>query len=328
MSKSHCLHTKELTIGYQDKTLLSNLNLTINKGEMICLIGANGSGKSTLIRTLLGLTPAINGTVFIQDKPLANLNLKELAKHISIVLTNAVPLSNFTVYEMVSLGRTPHTNWLGKLSKEDLSSIKKAMEMVHVTTFANRQVTSLSDGERQRVMVAKALAQDTALIILDEPTAHLDIANRVALLSLLKKVAKEAHKGILLSTHELELAIQIADNIWLLDTKQELLKGAPEDLVLSGVIEEAFKSDAVNFDLNSGSFKIEYKPDKEIFLKGNGKLLFWTEQALQKEGFKITTNKAVNIHIVIDEKQKIWQVTKNNKTYKTYSIEALKKILV
>ncbi len=257
MTTSNYLHTKNLSIGYTDKILLSHLELQLNKGEMVCLLGANGVGKSTLIRTILGLTPALDGHVFINEKPVSDLHLKALAKHISIVLTTGIPPNNFTVYELVALGRTPHTNWLGKLNKTDKARIKDAMQLVGVTRFSDRQVNSLSDGERQRVMLAKALVQDTELIILDEPTAHLDVTNRVALLLLLKKLAKETGKGILLSTHELELALQVADTIWLINNKKELIKGTPEELILSDDISQTFNSGSVNFDNNSRSFKIE-----------------------------------------------------------------------
>ena len=251
------LHTKNLSIGYADKILLSHLDLQLNKGEMVCLLGANGVGKSTLIRTILGLTPALDGRVFINEKPLSDLHIKTVAKHISIVLTTGIPPNNFTVYELVALGRTPHTNWLGKLNQTDKARIKDAMQLVAITHFSDRQVNSLSDGERQRVMLAKALVQDTELIILDEPTAHLDVTNRVALLLLLKKLAKETGKGILLSTHELELALQVADSIWLINNKKKMIKGTPNELILSNSISQTFNSGNVNFDNNSRSFKIE-----------------------------------------------------------------------
>lgn len=256
MSNNNYLHTKNLSIGYKNKILLSDLDLEIKKGQMICLLGENGSGKSTLIRTLLGLQVKLKGAIFINESNINSLNTKELAKHISIVLTSNVPPNNFTVYELVALGRIPHSNWLGKLNKDDKENIKKAMELVAISHFSERQVNSLSDGERQRVMVAKALAQDTELIILDEPTAHLDVGNRVALLSLLKKIAEEQQKGILLSTHELELAIQIADTIWLIDNDKKITKGSPEELVQSGVFGKTFNSENVFFDTKTGSFKI------------------------------------------------------------------------
>ena len=321
MANNNYLHTENLSIGYKDKTLLSNLNLNIKKGQMICVLGENGSGKSTLIRTLLGLQDQLDGAIYINDKKLNETNTKELAKQISIVLTSTIPPNNFTVFELVALGRIPYSNWLGKLTTIDTNKIKEAIALVGITQFTNRQINTLSDGERQRVMIAKALAQDTNLIILDEPTAHLDVTNRVALLSLLKKLAKETNKGILISTHELELAIQVADQIWLIDRDKNLIKGAPEDLVLTEVFGDTFKDENVFFDLKTGAFRIENRTDKLVFLVDQSVKGFWTKQALEKEGYSITENRNTLIQVFIDNNQ--WILKTQNQSITIDSIEKL-----
>ncbi len=327
MSNTTYLHTENLSIGYKTNTLLSGLNLTISKGEMLCLIGANGVGKSTLIRSLLGLNTLLTGHVYLNGTMLEKLSLKDLAKQVSIVLTNAFPITNFSVYEMVALGRTPHTNWLGKLSSEDEKQIEMALDLVHLTSFSSRQVSSLSDGEKQRVMIAKALTQDTNLIVLDEPTAHLDIPNRVALLSLLKKLAKETGKAILLSTHELELALQISDRIWLIDNNKRLHQGTPEDIALTGKISTTFQNKIVHFDLDTGTFKMNFETNnKALYLESKDpNVYFWTRQALEKQGYTILEEKA-NATTIIYQKSR-WLIHIDKKQKIATSIEELLTLL-
>jgi iron complex transport system ATP-binding protein len=328
MSNTTYLHTENLSIGYKTNTLLSGLNLTISKGEMLCLIGANGVGKSTLIRSLLGLNTLLTGHVYLNGTMLEKLSLKDLAKQVSIVLTNAFPITNFSVYEMVALGRTPHTNWLGKLSSEDEKQIEMALDLVHLTSFSSRQVSSLSDGEKQRVMIAKALTQDTNLIVLDEPTAHLDIPNRVALLSLLKKLAKETGKAILLSTHELELALQISDRIWLIDNNKRLHQGTPEDIALTGKISSTFQNKIVHFDLDTGTFKMNFETNnKALYLESKDpNVYFWTRQALEKQGYTILEEKANATTTIIYQKSR-WLIHIDKKQKIATSIEELLTLL-
>jgi len=324
----NCLHTKELSIGYKQKVLLSNLNLEIKKGEMVCLLGPNGVGKSTLIKTLTKIHQPLSGNIFIIDEAkLVNINKVnplKLAKHISIVLTEQLPRSNFTVKDIVSLGRVPHTNWLGNLSKKDIDIVEDAMKKVNITHFKNRFVDSLSDGEKQRVMFAKALAQDTDLIILDEPTAHLDIVHRAELLSLLKKLAKETKKGILISTHELEMAIQAADRIWLINNKNKLEVSSPEDLVLSGKFSKTFNGNQIYFNEDNGTFKIKNEILKSIQLIGSGNRYYWTKHALEKRQYKIVDRES---DISIKVKPNTWQLEKNGNITELNSIMSLMELL-
>lgn len=244
-----CLHTENLTVGYNNKELLGGLNLTLQQGELVCLLGPNGVGKSTLIKTLIGETRVISGSVFFNDKELKVMTPKDLAYLVSIVLTHKPNLANLSVFDLVAMGRTPYTNWLGKLKNEDIDIINQSMQLVKVEQFSIRTLESLSDGEKQRVMVAKALAQDTPLIILDEPTAHLDVNNRFELLTLLKQLAKQTQKAILLSTHELELALKLADKVWLIDNEQQMYIGKPQEQTIREAIEQTFKGYPIQFEI-------------------------------------------------------------------------------
>ncbi len=321
MTQNTILHTDNLSIGYEKKTLLKELTLDIRKGEMICLLGPNGVGKSTLIKTLIGTLSAIEGDVFLEGQSLKQLTPRQLAKLISIVLTQKLSTANLTVRELVAMGRIPHTNWLGQLTKSDLQIVEESMKMVNITHFSERQIDSLSDGEKQRVMIAKALAQDTPFILLDEPTAHLDVTNRVALLSLLKKLAKETNKAILLSTHELEMAIQVADKIWLIDNHNQLIKGTPEDLALTGVFEKTFEGELVKFDNQTGTFRLQYTGNKNIALRGSGALAHWTKQALEKEGYNISNE--ANITVKAENDLGLWIIETNQGSVECTSIESL-----
>ena len=234
----------DVTIGYRGKhteTLVNeHLNGNILQGELICLLGPNGCGKSTFIRTIAGMQPALGGSISIEGEPLAAMRPETLAKKMSIVLTDRIDDVNLRVYDMVALGRYPYTNWFGTLTQADEEIIANAMEQVSISAFANRRMQELSDGEKQRAMIAKALAQDTPCIILDEPTAHLDVPNRIEVMDLLKRLAHQTNKSILVSTHELNLALHVSDTIWLMQKHGEMLSGKPMDLVNAKAFEQAF----------------------------------------------------------------------------------------
>lgn len=277
---------ENLHIGYGKKTVAKDLTLTLSKGEMVCLIGPNGAGKSTLLKTLASLIKPQAGNILLEGKEIDKLSPKELAHTISVVLTERVD-SNLNVYNLVSMGRYPYTSWTGKLSEKDLTAIQWAIQATGLYDLAERPIYQLSDGERQKAMIAKALAQDTAIILLDEPTAHLDIPNRMELLALLRKLSREANKAILLSIHDLEAALQIADKIWLMDVSGKIDAGIPEDLILQSKIQDAFEGNGLHFDLEMGSFRLKIDASKKILVKGNGLEKVWTERALQRIGYEI-----------------------------------------
>jgi iron complex transport system ATP-binding protein len=289
------IKANDLSIGYKfrnkaPRIISSELNLQLFPGEMVCLLGPNGAGKSTLMRTIAGLQPAISGEIEIDGMSLGTLDPGELAKKLSLVLTERVEAGNLTVGEVVSLGRIPYTGWLGKLSDLDREKISWALSATETTVFQHQKINRLSDGERQKVMLARALAQDTNLILLDEPTAHLDLPSRVEMMRLLHQLARRMNKAILLSTHELDLALQAADKLWVMKNDGSLISGTPEDLVLNGSFEAAFTKAGFYFDKSSGSFSIHQEPASlEVFITGPPHLVFWTKRALQREGF-ITSN--------------------------------------
>ncbi|MBK8806288.1 MAG: ABC transporter ATP-binding protein [Bacteroidales bacterium] len=303
------LEARQLSIGYLNRnekvTVLSDIELNIYKGEIVCLIGPNGCGKSTLIRTLAGMQPHLSGYCNIAGKQVNAENATMLAQQLSVVLTDRVEAGNLTVYDIVSIGRYPYTNWLGTQNEADDAIILKALEHVGLSTMKGNSFSHLSDGEKQRVMIAKALAQDTPLIMLDEPTAHLDLPNRVEIMKLLRELAHKTHKSILLSTHELDLALQAADRIWLMRPHKAIIIGTPEDLVLNGSFEEAFRKQSFTFDIATGTFKINYQQRKAVQLKGDDIQCFWTKRALERHGFYVTDDAAVRIIATSDK----WEIS-------------------
>jgi iron complex transport system ATP-binding protein len=294
------LAAKDLQTGYHTngrKILVGSRlpGLTVMPGQLICLLGPNGSGKSTLLRTLAGLQPALGGTVEIGGR--SGLSPAEMARHISMVLTEKISGNNLNVYSLVALGRYPWTGWLGKLDEQDREIIQRAIASADIGELLDRKVHTLSDGENQKSMLARALAQDTPILMLDEPTAHLDLPSRIRLMRQLHRLARELNKGILISTHELDLALQAADELWLLQASGPLYKGAPEDLVLEGIFETVFEKEDVIFDRSAGVFRIHPEGGRHIGLAGSGVPAFWTRRALQREGYHVVDTAGINVMI-------------------------------
>jgi len=284
------LTAEDLAVGYfldkkAPRPVAGPLRLALWPGELVCLLGPNGAGKSTLLRTLAGLQPALSGRLDLGGRPLAAMGASERARQLSIVLTDRVDAGNLAVRELVRLGRHPHTGWLGSLSAHDEARVQAALEATGTGIFADRPVGELSDGERQKVLLARALAQDTPVVLLDEPTAHLDLPNRVSLMRLLHQLARTTGKAILLSTHELDLALQAADRVWLLPADGALCTGTPEDLVLSGAFAAAFAREGLAFDAGTGTFALHAPTGPPVQLVGKGAAAFWTRRALEREGF-------------------------------------------
>lgn len=256
------LKTENLSIGYLDKKnkniVASNINLSIKKGKLIAVLGKNGIGKSTLLRTISKVQKPLNGTVFINQKHLQKYTNKELSTILSLVLTERLPESQITVFELVALGRQPYTNWIDKLSETDLEKINWAIKQTEIEHLKEKFFYELSDGQLQRVLIARALAQDTDIIILDEPTAHLDLHHTIKIFSLLKKLVEETSKTIILSSHEVNLAIQFADEITLF-TDLEIFSGTVKELINNNTFDSLFPKNIVSFNRNLEQFIINKK---------------------------------------------------------------------
>jgi iron complex transport system ATP-binding protein len=305
------LSTQHLSIGYSKKrkinVIQSELNLELKAGELVCLIGPNGSGKSTLLRSLAGLQKSLSGNVRINEKELIKLSQHEKALQLALVLTDRVEIENATVYDVVSFGRHPHSGWWGDVSEEDEQHILEAIKMVHLENKMHQNINELSDGERQRAMIAKALAQDTPIIMLDEPTAHLDLPNRVEIMLLLHRLAHKTQKAILLSTHELDLALQAADRIWLMSVDKGIECGVPEDLVFDGSFNRAFENKSYFFNESNGNFSMNYPMTKKVWVSGNKTRMYWTLRALARGGYMVVQDADVQISVT----ENSWLVEKD-----------------
>ncbi len=256
------LESNDLSIGYPHPgrtplVLSSHLNLNIGRGQVIGLLGPNGSGKSTLLRTLAGLQPTIAGSIKILGQPIKSNQVRQTARMLSVVLTDRIDVRNLTVYQLVAMGRYPFTDWLGRGEDQGPERIMTALGQVRLAGYGNRYFNELSDGEQQRALLAKALVQDTALIILDEPTAHLDLPNRISIMRLLRTLADETGKSILFSSHDLDLAVHTADHLWLLQNGGALIEGKPGDLMAGEAFEDTFRIGAseADQDIITGYFR-------------------------------------------------------------------------
>jgi len=287
------LTAKQLSIGYQHgaetTTVARALDCSLRGGEFVCLLGPNGAGKSTLIRTLAGMQPPLSGELTLRGKALNAIAPRERARAVSVVLTETMPSGMMDAYSMVSLGRHPYSGWFGGLSAEDRERIEWALGAVGAMPLANRQVAELSDGERQKVSIARALAQEAKLMLLDEPTAFLDLPRRVELMSILRSLAQRENLALLLSTHDLDLALRFADRLWLMTTDGRLIQGAPEALALDGQFAEVFASENLDWDAATGSFRTHPVPCLNVQIEGGGLERVWTQRALERLGFGIAT---------------------------------------
>jgi iron complex transport system ATP-binding protein len=265
------------------------------------------------MRTLAGMQAPITGLATLMGDDVHKLDAVELARRLSIVLTDRVDVGLLSGYALVALGRHPYTDWTGQLSQHDEAVVRWAVEVVGASDLAPRNVNELSDGERQKLMIARALAQEPAVMLLDEPTAYLDLPRRVEIMLLLRELARKTSRAILLSTHDLDLALRNADRIWLMPKGGALQIGAPEDLVLSGAFEKAFASEGVQFDRRSGSFKPQVETTKTIAVDGDGVRYIWTVRALERIGYALDDE--ADCRIIVSETDWILQNKGSQETY-------------
>lgn len=259
MKNEMILQATGISIGYshkKEKTIVaSNIGISLEKGKLIALIGANGIGKSTLLKTITGIQKTIKGTVLLNGKNIHEFDSLTLAQNLSVVLTEKLPPSNLTVFELVALGRQPYTNWIGKLTEIDFLKVNEALELTQITHLKDKKHYEISDGQLQKVLIARALAQDTPLIILDEPTTHLDLLHKVSLFKLLKKLTQETQKCILFSTHDIDMAIQLSDEMIIM-TPETVVQDQPCNLIANGSFNNLFKDESIVFDKEKGKFLI------------------------------------------------------------------------
>jgi iron complex transport system ATP-binding protein len=258
-TNNNLLTSNDLSIGYKSKSsehvIAKDININLEAGKLIALIGENGIGKSTLLRTLSGLKKPLYGSVYLNERNLTDYSQVDLAQNLSLVLTEKLPPSNLTVFELIALGRQPYTNWIGRLTESDLEKINQAIALTQIEHLAQKKYYEISDGQFQNVLVARALAQDTPLIILDEPSTHLDLFHKVALFKLLKKLASESNKCILFSTHDIDLAIQLSDEMIVM-TQGKVVQDQPCNLISEGIFDTLFTDENIKFDSKKGRFMI------------------------------------------------------------------------
>ena len=303
MEKKVVIQGQDLSIGYrtgkQEKIVHQHLNFQLHAGEMTCLLGANGAGKSTLLRTLSASQPALNGKLWMLGKPLNEYTEKERSRTIGVVLTDKTFAGGLSVYELVGLGRQPHTGFFGRLNKEDRRIIEEAMENVGIAHKSQSYIAELSDGERQKVMIAKALVQECPLILLDEPTAFLDVVSRIEIMHLLHRLAVEQQKAILLSTHDIEQALVLSDKLWLLSKEHGLQTGVTEDIILNHQMENLFPHKDIRFDYDHGVYYPTVSGQKEISVESEDKtLLHWAINALNRNGYQCANSSKAGIPCV------------------------------
>lgn len=306
------LSAEGLAVGYRlarrsAVCVAAGIDLALHAGEIVCLLGPNGAGKSTLMRTLAGMQRPLAGRALLGGDEVCRLPADALAKRLSVVLTERPDLGLMNGYALVALGRYPYTDWTGRLSRYDRAVVRWAVEAVGATDLAERPVMSLSDGQRQKLMIARALAQETDIILLDEPTAYLDLPRRVEVMQLLKRLATETGRAILLSTHDLDLALRTADTFWLMSGGR-VRCGVPEDLVLDGTFEAAFTSEGVTFDPATGAFRVPTTERGTVAVIGEGLAAVWARRALQRAGYQLDEAAALKVVVGGNEPRHCWQL--------------------
>ena len=290
ISPDTVIKAEGLSIGYKSKklcnTIHSSLDFSLFSGQLTCMLGPNGAGKSTLLRTLSASQQPLGGYLTLMGKPVSDYTEKELSRTVGLVLTEKTYAGGLTVKQLVGLGRQPHTGFFGKLSKYDKGIIEYALDITGISHKANNYTSQLSDGEKQKAMIAKALVQECPLILLDEPTAFLDAVSKIEIMTLLHRLAHEENKAILMSTHDIEQALVTADSIWLLTRHEGIVCGTTEDIILSGKMDSLFPESEIRFDLMHGGFSPTVKGNKSIILHTDNQILrHWTQNALNRHGF-------------------------------------------
>lgn len=290
------LKLENLSIGYQ-QPVCTGINAAVQQGELVGLAGKNGSGKSTLLKTILGLQPTLNGKIFINGKDSRTLNPQQNAKEIAVVFSRLSRTPAISVFDLVALGRLPYSNGFSKLKPDEKMKIDEILELVGISALKNRFATQLSDGQLQMVMIARALVQETRLILMDEPSSHLDIENQFKIFELIYKLSKETGKTFVIASHQVELLLQNASRLWWMDNGN-FFAGFPEEVALRQEIFEKLSQNQIKFDYLEGHFKFFHPKNKSLYLANDGSALaYWTIHALERNGFEISKKSADHLQI-------------------------------
>src|SRR5690606_4070779 len=284
------LQGEKVAVGYHKGKdihwVARDLSFSLRAGQLVCLLGPNGVGKSTLIKAIMGQKLPMKGQISYKGEPIRQLSSQEMAKKVSVVLTDRISPGNLAVRQLVELGRIPFTNWVGTIAEEDKKVIDLAIEGTKIGYLADKKVAELSDGQLQKTMIARALAQDGELMILDEPTAHLDLVNRLEIMQLLREIAHARGKAILVVTHDLDIAVETAEKFWLMPCSGPWISGTPEDLILSGEINELLPSGKFHFNPATGKIQSSIPLD-EPHIEGPKEVVQWLELALRKRNLVV-----------------------------------------
>jgi len=299
---SALLEGKALAVGYQSKqgdtVLLDGLDVSLNPSQFVCLLGPNGAGKSRL-----------QGDLHINGNEFEHYSIKERAKIMAVILTDKIDAIGLSGREVVQLGRIPYTSWSGRLGEEDLAIVEKVIQIVEAEHLVDRPFAELSDGEKQRVLIARALAQQPKVLILDEPTAHLDLTWKVEVMLLLRKLCHEKGLAIVMSSHDLDLSLKLADKIWLIDNERSWYAGMPEELALDNVFQSLFSNKRLRFESLDGSWKIQESTLGAVNVKGHGAALFWTTRLLERIGLVIQKGPAsLEVEVIETDQGTEWMI--------------------
>ncbi|MCC0651300.1 MULTISPECIES: ABC transporter ATP-binding protein [unclassified Clostridioides] len=281
------LKTNNLSVGYDKKVVVSDINIEVKKGEILCLLGSNGAGKTTILRSLSKLITPIKGEIYLNDMDVRHISRKTLSKMMALVLTNRLLGDLMTVQDVVNMGRYPYTGFFGNLSKKDLMMVDDSLKSVNAIHLKKRYFDELSDGEKQKVLVARALVQEPEIIILDEPTTHLDIKHRLELMNILKKLSKEKSISVILSLHEIDIALKSCDKVALVKNNKVIAYGQPEDMVDENMINSLYELEDKNFNSLLGAVEISNKSKNEVFIIGGGGKATPIYRAFTKRGIGI-----------------------------------------
>lgn len=296
------LTTHDMAVGYgqgsKRTVLLHDLNLELNQGTLVALLGKNGAGKSTMLRALTCDTLPISGSVEIDGKLSSEISKRDLSRLIALVATERIMGGAFTIRELVALGRQPHTGFLGRLSKHDDEVVQQSLEAVGIVHKAEQHVAQLSDGERQKAMIAKALAQETPIIVLDEPTAFLDVASRIETMKLLHSLAREQNKAVLLSSHDISQSLLLADELWVITREREVVTGTTEQVVMSGAMDRVFDNSSILFNNDLCDYETRLPSSLSVTLCCDDKRLeHCVANALLRNGIAISGDSNITVKV-------------------------------